>query len=107
MLIFHFEEKYFLILGTWYAAFEGKVQLRLLLANISKTTHTRTLIYFISHRTFRDQHLGITHAYFVWQYNIVCHYIRKPISSRDKKVFLVLGKEQIKLTSLFKGNRNI
>ncbi len=65
MLIFHCDQRYFLILGTCYAAFKGKVQLEKNLASISKTTHTSTLMYFICHCTFRDQHLGITHAYFV------------------------------------------
>ncbi len=88
MLIFHFEEKYFLILGTCYATFEGRAQLeKELLASISKTTHTSTLMYFICHRSYRDRHFGITHAYSVWQYNIVFRYIRKQISGRDEKSF--------------------
>ncbi len=36
MLIFHFEQKYFLILGTCYAAFEGKMQKELLASISSK-----------------------------------------------------------------------
>ena len=49
MLIFHFQQKYFLILGTCYAAFEGKVQLKKELTSISKTTHTSTLnVFYLS-----------------------------------------------------------
>ena len=49
ILIFHFEQRYFLILGICYAAFEGKVQLEKELASIGKTTHTSTLnVFYLS-----------------------------------------------------------